>query len=280
MALKATPSSCSGNLLTNTVGHDMDSGLYRMEGMNLLARHRGHAEMDHVERGMLTDLVTCIRPFNAGDVLVPAHVPSHESVVLLEGTLGRVINTRDGRRQIVAVHFPGDFVDLHSLFLHRLDHDILAMRACTVAVIPHAPLHRLLRAQLPFSEKLWFLTLTDASMHREWLFRVASTSAIERVAHFLCESNMRLMAIGHSDGNCFTLQLTQPEVGEICGVTSIHVNRMLRELRQSSICSWQRNVVEIHDLGRLVEIAAFSPDYLYYDAALTDRFDAAASRHQ
>lgn len=251
--------------------------LHRMNGINLMARHRCHAQMDQTERGMLADLVSCVRPFNAGDVLVPAHLPSCESVVLLDGTLGRVINARDGRRQIVAVHFPGDFVDLHSLLLHRLDHDIVAMRACTVAVIPHARLRKLLRTQLNFSDKLWFLTLTDAAMHRQWLFRVASTNALERVAHLLCESNIRLMAIGYSDGTRFTLQLTQPEVGEICGVTSIHVNRMLRELRESGICSWHGNMVEIHDLGRLVEAGAFDPGYLYYDAALIEQFGVAAS---
>ena len=95
-------------------------------------------------------------------------------------------------------------------------------------------------------------------------------------ANFLCEANLRLMAIGQSDGHRFALQLTQPEMGEICGVTSIHVNRMLRELRQSGICTWQGYRVEVHDIARLVSIGAFSPEYLYYDAALVERFCALA----
>lgn len=243
-----------------------------MEELELLARHRGQAELNDVERSMLQDLVTCVRPFNAGDVLIAAHRSSHESLVLIEGSLGRVINSPDGRRQIVSVHFPGEFVDLHSLLLHRLDHDIVALRACTVAVIPHAPLRRLLRAQLALADKLWFLTLTDAALHRHWLFRVASTPALARVADFLCEADIRLMAIGQSDGLRYTLQLTQPEVGEICGVTSIHVNRMLRELREGGICSWQGHLVEIQDLARLIGMAAFNPDYLYYDTVLVERF--------
>lgn len=248
----------------------------RWQELRLLGRHRGAHTLSPLEQALLSELVTEVKAHTQGDTLVRAHRPAPESIVLLEGTLGRVINTRDGRRQIVAVHFPGDFVDLHSLLLGHLDHDIVALKGCTVAMVPHAPLRRLLRTRIELADKLWFLTLTDAALHRQWLFRVASTSALERVANFLCEANLRLMAIGQSDGHRFALQLTQPEMGEICGVTSIHVNRMLRELRQSGICTWQGYRVEVHDIARLVSIGAFSPEYLYYDAALVERFCALA----
>lgn len=120
------------------------------------------------------------------------------------------------------------------------------------------------------------IAVADAALHRRWLFRVASSPAVERIAHFLCEINLRLMAIGQSDGRQFGLQLTQAEVGEICGITSIHTNRVLRELREKGLCKLHGNVFEIHDLGRLMGVARFCPDYLYYDAALRDAFNAIA----
>lgn len=223
---------------------------------------------------MLRDTVSNVRGLAAGDVLVWANRPASESAILLQGALGRVVNAQDGRHQIVALHLPGDYVDLHSLLLQHLDHDIVALRAATVAITPHAELSKLLRAQAGLSRKLWYLTLIDASMHRQWLFRVATTTAIERVANFLCEINLRLMAIGQSDGQTFSLHLTQAEVGEICGVTSIHINRVLRDLREHGICSWHGSVVVIHDLGRLCGFGQFCPDYLYYDAPLLDAFHA------
>ena len=225
---------------------------------------------------MLRHGVSAVRALSIGDVLTQASQPTQESAIVLQGAMGRIVNTKDGRRQIVAFHVAGDFVDLHTLLLHYLDHDVVALNATTVAMIPHAVLSKLLRAQRELADKLWHMTLIDAALHRQWLFRVASSPAIERIAHFMCETDLRLMAIGHSDGRRFSLHLTQAEVGEICGITSIHANRVLRELREKGLCTWHGNLVEIHDLGRLGGIAGFCPDYLYYDSVLLDAFNAIA----
>lgn len=247
-----------------------------LQSISLVARHRGPAELGPTEHGMLRDTVSDMRALSAGDVLGRANRPATESAILLQGALARVVNAQDGRRQIVALHVPGDFVDLHSLLLQHLDHDIVALKASTVAMTPHAELSRLLRAQPTLANKLWYLTLTDAAVHRQWMFRVAATTAIERVANVLCEIDLRLMAIGQSDGHRFALHLTQAEMGEICGVTSIHVNRVLRELREHGLCTWQASQVDIHDLGRLCAVGGFCPDYLYYDAPLLDAFQQLA----
>lgn len=115
------------------------------------------------------------------------------------------------------------------------------------------------------ARKLWFSTLIDAAMHRAWLFRVGRLDATGRVAHFLCEMNARLSAAGLSDGRLFNLALTQSDLAEICGFTTVHVNRVLRQLREARLCMVRFSIVEIVDLPGLMRRGDFDPAYLYLE---------------
>lgn len=154
-------------------------------------------------------------------ILVRADEKPTQSTRPLEGILCRYIDHREGLRQLVAVHFPGDFVDLHGYPLKTLDHDVAALTGATVATIPHTALDTILENHPQLLKKLWFATLVDAAIHRAWLFRMGRLDAIGRVAHFFSETNARLSAVGLSDGRRFALALTQADLGEICGLTSI-----------------------------------------------------------
>jgi len=100
-------------------------------------------------------------------------------------------------------------------------------------------------------------------MHRGWLFRLGRLNAEGRIAHFLAETNSRLQAVGLSDGSTFSLPITQMDLAEITSLTSIHVNRVLRSLRENRVCVFRRSRVEILDRDRLERIAQFDPTYLY-----------------
>jgi len=192
----------------------------------------------------------------------------HQSILLIEGIMSRHIDDRDGLRQLVAVHVPGDFVDLHGFPLKVLDHGVGTMTAATVAIVPHNALDAIV-ADIPvMARKLWFATLIDAAIHRAWVFRLGRLDAVGRVAHFLSETNARLVSAGLSDGRRFALGLTQADIAEICGLTSVHVNRVLRSLREDRLCVFRSSLVEILEPERLAARGQFDPAYLYIEGAL------------
>lgn len=186
-------------------------------------------------------------------------------MLLTEGIMSRYIDDRNGLRQLVAIHVPGDFVDLHAYPLQTLDHDVATMTSAKVAVVPHSQLDAIISQSPALGRKLWFATLIDAAIHRAWLFRLGRLDAVGRVAHFLCETNMRLVAAGLSDGRRFALPLTQTDLSEICGLTNVHVNRVLRQLREERLCVFRSSLVEITNPAELVVRGQFDPSYLYID---------------
>lgn len=229
------------------------------------------AELSDEERRGLEGAISHTQTFAAGHIVVRQGLPVNISTLLVDGFMTRHVDALDGRRHLVAVHVPGDFVDLHAYALKKLDHDVGALTDVTVAIFEHSALERLQEADARLTRRLWFLTLIDASMHRQWIYRLASLNAIQRVAHFVCEMNARLLAIGASDGNTFALPMTQSDIGEVCGLTNVHVNRVLRELRELGLCHVRSSQVHITDVKGLAAKALFSPDYLYLNAQVAAR---------
>ena len=188
--------------------------------------------------------------------------------MVVDGLMGRYIDDRDGLRQLVALHLPGDFIDLPSFTLGYLEHSIASLTSATIAIVPHENI-RVLQANDDISRALWFATLLDAAMHRVWLFRLGRLDAMGRIAHFLCETGARLSAVGLSDGRRFDLALTQNDLAEICGVTGIHMNRILRQLREEGLCTYRSSQVEILRPQALAARGQFDPTYLYLEQAAT-----------
>lgn len=228
-------------------------------------------ELSAAERDALEGAISQTRTFEAGQLVVRQGPPVDVSTLLVEGLMSRHVDAPDGRRHLVAVHVPGDFVDLHAYPLKHLDHDVGALTQVKVAIFTHASLERLQKEDATLTRRLWFLTLLDAAMHRQWIYRLASLNAIERVAHFLCEMNARLSAIGLSDGHEFLLPITQADIGQVCGLTNVHVNRVLRELREANLCHVRSSRVRILNLSELVRKAYFDPAYLYLAPSVAAR---------
>lgn len=227
-------------------------------------RHRT-ARLSNEERALLEGAASHTLSFSAGELVVRQGKAITTSTLLVQGFMTRRVDTKEGNRHLVALHIPGDFVDLHAYALKTLDHDVGALTDVTVAVFPHAALERLQEEHAHLTRRLWFLTLLDAAMHRHWIYRLAGLTALQRIAHFLCEMNARLLTIDASDGRSFSLAMTQSDLGEVCGLTNVHVNRVLRELRERALCTVRSSQVQIHDLQGLVSAAMFEPEYLYLD---------------
>lgn len=216
------------------------------------------------ERAALAEAVAEVRLYAPGDTLIRAGVSAEHSTLLLGGLVGRVFYMAEGKRQIVALHLPGDFVDLHSLLLKRLDHDVVALSEVRVALFPHAALRRLTETEPHLSRMLWLLTVIDGAIHREWIGRLGHSAAV-RIALLLCELQTRLEVVGLATPEGFAIDLTQAELGDMTGLTPVHINRTLRKLREANLAIMRDGYASIPDLARLREFAGFDPTYLYLE---------------
>ena len=217
------------------------------------------------ERARLEASISEIKTYRPRRIIARAGEPLTQSTLLIEGIMCRYLDDRAGLRQLVAIHVPGDFLDLHAFPLKSLDHDVASLTGATAAIVPHIELEAIANEMPALTRKLWFSTLLDAAIHRAWLFRLGRLDATARVAHFLCETNARLVSAGLSDGRRFALGLTQADLAEICGLTTVHVNRVMRQLREDKLCVFRSSLVEILDLAGLTALGQFNPAYLYID---------------
>lgn len=191
----------------------------------------------------------------------------NQSVILLDGLFARCKDLNDGDRQITALHLPGDFVDLHSFVLKRLDHDLLSLAPSRIALVPHARIQQLTETSPHLTRLLWFLTSIDASIHREWELSLGQRFGTVRAAHLFCEIHARLEVVDQVERDGFALPMNQGELAQCLGLTVVHTNRVLRELRESGLVRFAGGRVSIPDLGRLRAFADFDPDYLHLDTA-------------
>lgn len=224
--------------------------------------------LDEGERRRLEAVVSELRPYGRRRTVIRRSTPLDVSLYLARGYMCRAIDNSQGDRQLVSVQVPGDFVDLHGYPLKALDHDVVTLTDVVVAVIRHADLDALVAEGPALARKLWFSTLLDAAIHREWIFKLGLLPSHGRVAHFLCETELRLRAVGLSDGSRFELPLTQLDLAEVCGLTSVHVNRVLRDFRERGLVTVRGGIVEVHDEAGLSRLAEFDPKYLYLDEAV------------
>jgi CRP-like cAMP-binding protein len=197
--------------------------------------------------------------------LVCAHDRPARSTLVLKGWAARYIDLPDGRRQIVALHLPGDFVDLHSFPLHMMDHSVLALTPCLVAYAPHERLRSLTEQYPHLTRILWLSTLIDGAIMRQWLLSLGQRSAIECLANLLCELQLRLEIIDEVKSSGLVVPLTQTELGQTLGISAIHANRVVQQLRRSGLVSWRGFNVELLDEAGLRKLADFDPTYLHLE---------------
>lgn len=214
------------------------------------------------EKRVLESAISRIRVIEADEDIVHEGATPSESNLLLDGFAARYKIFSNGRRQITAIHVAGDFVDLHSFLLKAMDHGVLALTPCRVAVVPHAALERITDEHPHLTRLLWLNTLIDGAIHREWLTTMGRLSATAHMAHFMCELFLRLKAVGRTDGDTIQLPLTQAELGDTLGLSTVHVNRVLQELRKEGLIRWQGDALTILDWERLEAVGEFTPTYL------------------
>jgi CRP-like cAMP-binding protein len=186
-----------------------------------------------------------------------------ESCLLVDGFMHRYKLLPNGRRQILSFHTPGDIPDLQSLHLRTLDHSLAATIRCTVGFIRHDDLRVLIRKRPSVGDLFWRDTLIDAGMFRASITSLGQRPAPEHLAHLFCEMFVRLRAIGLTVEHACNLPVTQTELGDAVGLSTVHVNRTLQELRAADLIELQSGVLKILDWRRLKDLAQFDPTYLH-----------------
>ena len=227
--------------------------------LKLRARHDLSSEEEAVLRGMRFSL----RKFERNEVMVRSGQELNSSMLLASGFALRSKIAADGSRQIVETNVTGDFIDLHGFILKRLEHEISAASRAEVMTVPHEELKRVTERFPRLTRALWFQTLVDAAIHREWMLVLGKKRSRSRIAQFFCEMHTRLKIVGLADENGYGLPFNQLELADITGMTPVHLNRCLRELRDSGLVTFRGGQVEIHDLQGLTRDAQFDPNYLH-----------------
>jgi CRP-like cAMP-binding protein len=228
-----------------------------------LKKLKRRIELSSEEESAIRSAVAETRAVRADQILIRSGQPLNSSIILLDGWLARSKDLASGERQVTELHVAGDFADLHGFTLKRLDHDVMTLSDCTLAVVPHERLESVIDRFPRLARAYWFSTNVDGAIHRELALSLGQRSAISRMAHLFCELHARLDMVGRARSDGYEFPLTQRELSECLGLTVVHANRTLQELRRRQMVELENRQLTICDRQGLEGIAEFDPTYLY-----------------
>lgn len=228
-----------------------------------LKKLRRRIEISSEEERAIRSAVGEIRDIPADELVVRSGEDLSASLLLIDGWMARSKDLPGGERQVTELHVAGDFADLHGYTLKRLDHDVLALTDCRVAVVPHERIREITEDFPRLARVYWFSTNIDAAIHRELALSLGQRSAIGRMAHLFCELYVRLEIVGRAHNDSYEFPLTQRELSECLGLTVVHANRTLQELRRRGLVELENRQLTIRDRRGLEGVAEFDAAYLY-----------------
>jgi CRP-like cAMP-binding protein len=234
--------------------------------LDLLVRKLGtHALLSPEDEQAILELPYEARSYNAGSYLVREHDFPIVCGVIVQGYAFRQKATAEGTRQIVSLQIPGDAVDLQHLHLDVADHNVQALTRADVLEIPKAAIVALSDARPAVGRALFINVLVEASMYREWILNVGRRDARLRVAHLLCEFAARLDAQGLSGSDGYELPMSQEQMADALGLTSVHVNRTLRLLEAGGLLARNKRHIRFPDWAGLRNLCGFNASYLHLE---------------
>ena len=221
-------------------------------------------ELDAADRAAVLALPHVVKPLEQHQYIIRERDRASHACVMLSGFSIRHKIVGGGYRQIVAIHMKGELVDLQNAVLGTADHSVQMLTAGQVATIPRDEIMQLAFERPAVGKAMWFDTLVDASIFREWIANVGRRDARTRIAHVLCEFALRLKLAGLGDGTGYQLPMTQEQLGDTTGLTSVHVNRTLKLLESEGLIErLSPRSITIGDWKRLAEVGDFDSAYLH-----------------
>jgi CRP-like cAMP-binding protein len=231
----------------------------------LIRKLESITDLTEAERAALLHLPLSVRSLKADADIVREQDRPSQCCLVLEGFLFRYKILPAGKRQIFSFHIAGDIPDLQSLHLTVMDHNVATLVPSTVGFIPHHAIRELCLAQPRLAGILWRDTLIDAAVFREWMAGIGRRSAYARIAHLFCELYLRLKAVGLIKDLTFELPITQAGIADALGLSTVHVNRSLQELRAANLISLRGGRLTVRSWERLQQAGEFDPTYLHLD---------------
>lgn len=229
----------------------------------LVARLRAIASLNADDAARIEKLPIKLQNLPGGHDIAREGTRVDQCCMLADGYLMRHKVGAEGKRQIVSWHVPGDIPDLYSLHLNPMDHNITTLGPAVVGYIAHAPLIEMLNASASLTHILWRETLVDASVFREWVVSLGKRGALARIAHMLCELLARLRMVGLASEGRFAFPASQIDIADATGMTSVHANRMIQQLRAKGLVAWDGPQIRIHDPAALAVLGEFDDAYLH-----------------
>jgi CRP-like cAMP-binding protein len=244
--------------------------------------------MSHFDRSTLAPMVRKLaqwRPLDDGDqdalLALPYRVIKlrpqeyivregdrpQNSCLMVSGFSFRHKVAGNGGRQIFSIHMSGDLADLQNSLLGKADHNLQAMNHVEVAMIPVEAIQDIAFTRPAIGRAMWYETLVDASIFREWTLNVGRRDARARAAHLLCEFALRLEIAGLGQRDYYDLPMTQEQLADALGLTSVHTNRTLMGLGEDGLIERRNRSIRIADWPRLTRVGDFDPAYLHLDGA-------------
>lgn len=204
-----------------------------------------------------------VKLFDHGEDMIRQGDDPKNVHLVLDGWACRYKVLPSGERHIIAYLIPGDLCDVNVTLLDAMDHSIGALSACRVLYLPRENLIDLIGRNVRLFRALWWCTMVDEAILREWLVNIGGRRADQRVAHLICEMLLRCRAVGLTSDHSFEIPLTQQELGDTMGVSAIHMNRSLQALRADGLIATEGRRYEVPNFRKLMEFAEFDPLYLH-----------------
>ncbi|HEX8554052.1 MAG TPA: Crp/Fnr family transcriptional regulator [Sphingomonas sp.] len=219
---------------------------------------------DQAERGRLDDLLSYpTKTFARHDVIIRAGDKVQNIHLVLTGMATRAKTLASGDTQMMAFLIPGDLCDVEVFILEAMDHDIVALADTTCVLIPADEMEALLTESGSITRALWWSTMVDSAILREWIVDHGSRDSRERIAHLICEMLIRFRVVGETTDDAFPFPLTQEELAQATGMTPVHVSRMLQQLRSEGLIELRGKVLTVLEPKRLMEVGRYDPGYLH-----------------
>ncbi|MGY4624944.1 Crp/Fnr family transcriptional regulator [Bradyrhizobium sp. USDA 4486] len=232
-----------------------------MPHLKFIARLQAIEGLSENERRQIAGLPSTLRQVADGEIVLRQGEAASRCVFVASGFLYQARIVGD-RTQILSFHVPGDMPCLHTLLVSPMDADLVGLGPSVVGYVAHAQLKQLLDDSLHLTRAFWRETLIDAAISRRWIARLGAQAALPKVAHLICELAARLEIVGLVTDGCFQMPMTQRHVADACGLSIVHVNRTIQELRHRGLIAWEGSEIRLLERDELQALADFRPDYL------------------
>jgi CRP-like cAMP-binding protein len=229
----------------------------------LIRKLEQFAKLSDRNRQVLEDASREVKVFGPRQDIITEDDKPDNVHLILEGWAARYKVLANGDSSIMAYLIPGDLCDVHVTLLDQMDHSIGTLSTCRIAFIPRERMNEIMCGDWQLSRAIWWSILVDEAILREWLVTVGHRPADKRLAHFICEMLLRSKAVGLADDDGFDLPVTQEELGDTMGLSTVHVNRTFQELRRQGLITSKGRRISVDDVDRLFEFADFNPNYLH-----------------